>query len=184
MIKRIFLLVGILVLFIGSASVVRSAEMLEKFKVKGDGKLWLRIPDTCKFSTEKDGGIVHVEISPKEGNDFNLMISYFKPPTDVTGLLLSEEFIKGNTISGGKRLLPDSVEKELRVFRIDGTKGFGFFYFLTDAKEELPPDENRYLCQGEMVVDKILLTVTLFTHRPEKELLDMTFHILKTAKYD
>jgi hypothetical protein len=106
---------------------------------------------TIEFSPEEKGGSSKVMVTPiliQEGGPD------FRDP-ELIRMLLEEM---------GEKVLSNAVEKEISLNPIQGNAGSGFHYTITDKRPQLPPGEYRYMTQGGINVDGLLVMFTVFTN--------------------
>jgi hypothetical protein len=145
-------------------------------------RLVLRVPEPWRPSASRPAeGLVEIRITPSAPQDFTLLLTALEPETDSAGRL-DEDGIKRLVTRLGTAMLEGAVETELRLLRVEGGAGVGYFYLLTDKQEALPQGEYRHICQGIMAVGPLRLSVTLLTHEPSEELLRAFFRLLEGAR--
>lgn len=81
--------------------------------------------------------------------------------------------------STGQSALPSSVEQNLDLQEIIGSDGQGYYFTLTDARAG--QGGFKYLLQGALNVGSVLVVFSLFTIEDNKELVETTLTMLKTA---
>ena len=150
-------------------------------KVAHHHRLVLLVPEPW-HATASDpvNGAVTIRVTSKGSQDFILLLTALEPDK-ASAKLLDEEGIKLLVTMQGAEMLPTAVETELKLLRVEGGAGVGYFYVLTDRREVLPEGEYRYVCQGVMAVGRLSLSVTLLTHRPTEDLMRAFFRLLKGA---
>jgi hypothetical protein len=95
----------------------------------------------------------NVEIAPKKGSAFSLML-YFKCDTPDLAQFESMEKIEKSVKASSEQYLRDAVEKTLTIKNIrEGEKvGYGCYVVLTDAevakKSDIPEGEFKYIVRG------------------------------------
>jgi len=61
-------------------------------------------------------------------------------------------------------LAPQSVEKKLEIKPVGNSSGPGYYACATDPKPK--PDEYKYICQGALLQNDVVLTFTLLYNEP------------------
>lgn len=107
------------------------------------------------------------KIHPRGSKRFLLLVSVVKTPEKNLNLAFARE----QTEEQGKKLLAQSVEKELLIRELkdsDNKNIIGYYYRLTDSVPA--PDGYLYAMQGMLPKEKALITFTyLFNYEIEKE---------------
>lgn len=92
-----------------------------------------------------------VEITPRKGNDFNLVL-YFKCDTEDLHQFDTPEKMKSAVFDSTKEYLPYIVEKTIKVVPLSITGLYGFVTVITDKDlarhETVEPGQFRYITRG------------------------------------
>jgi hypothetical protein len=151
------------------------------FKVGKHAGIALSIPETLEVESQStDEGVLSIRVVPREGSLFEILISAVAVPRGAEAMS-SPEFTKYLVHTRGTALLETAVETELGMMEVSGTRGVGYFFALTDKREELPPDEFKYLCQGVMPLGGIQLSATLLSNSPGNQPIIQLLEMLRTA---
>jgi hypothetical protein len=99
----------------------------------------------------------NVEITPKKGADFSLML-YFKCDTPDLAAFDSPEKMEKAVKDSSKKYLPHAVEKTVNVQRMKLKESYGCYVILTDAelakKKRLEEGEFKYITRGMIRLSK------------------------------
>ena len=148
------------------------------------------IPATCVLRFAVPGGWdvqarspsaggVSLTLQPAAGAKARVLIS--GTAEKGTSELKSTSDIKRAVKTMGEALLSGTVEKRLKLVRVDGRIGAGFFYSLTDKRTELPEGEFRHMTQGIMAVGPMRLAVTVLADQLDSPAWKMALDLLRTA---
>lgn len=85
---------------------------------------------------------------------------------DKTREFSTQEALRKFVLQSGNRLLPQSVEEEITIKKLEGETP-GFYYVLTDKAPK--PGEYRYLTQGVYKVGDVVLSFTILTNKKHSE---------------
>ncbi|MFH1022858.1 MAG: hypothetical protein V1809_05675 [Planctomycetota bacterium] len=92
-----------------------------------------------------------VEIYPKKGHDFSMML-YFKCDTPDIAQFDTIEKIEKSVRASSEKYLPDMVEKSIELKNLDVNGWFGRYVVLTDKKygetDKIPEEEFKYITRG------------------------------------
>jgi hypothetical protein len=139
------------------AAVCYAAEETKEYRYKMslDDEFVVKTPEAWTAKEEKYLLLrfANVEIAPKKGSAFSLML-YFKCDTPDLAQFDSMEKIEKSLRASSQQYLAGAVEKTLSVKKIrEGEKvGYGCYVVLTDAdvakKSEIPEGEFKYIVRG------------------------------------
>ena len=136
---KIFALVSLLVA--GNIWSARAADV-KRFELNGQDTLTIVVPRA-----------IRVRLAPGESGAPHLILSDTNKVCEMHVVLakndgkLSDDQIKDRLLTAGQRLLPDVVEKEIKVQKLGGSS-FTYFYFdLTDSRTD-PVQGGRSIVQG------------------------------------
>ena len=151
------------------------------FRITNGLHLELAVPFGLKAEIDRSPGVpLSIQLEPEEPQSFRILLSAMPVGSDETKMG-TENGIRSFVSDRGTALLPTAREEELKMFRVDGDHGIGYFYLLTDAAETLPEGEFRYVCQGVMLLEGAFVTATLLTDSPGQDRLVPFLEMLKTA---
>lgn len=125
-------------------------------------------------------GAVDIRIKPPEGTRGEILISGMVPKGGPP--LKSTGDIKATVRTMGEAMLEGSVEKKLALEKLVGTGGSGFFYSLTDKRQQLPAGEYRFMTQGIMAVGPMRLAATVLGDTATSPARVAAFDMLRTAE--
>ena len=93
--------------------------------------------------------------------------------------ITSPEQIRALVEETGMNILEYSKEEELKLIPLNGTRGEGYYFVLSDKAPG--PGEYEYLMQGALSVGEILVVFSLFTQEPDSPYQDKTLKMLLDA---
>ncbi len=148
------------------------------------------VPGTCTFRFPVATGWVVEPRTPAAG----AVGLVFRPQSGSAALVLingtdlksSPQLVRTPDIKRavramGEARLGESVERKLKLERVEGRAGSGFFYSLTDKRADLPEGEFRHLTQGIIAVGPLRLAVTVNADRADSDAWRTTLELLRTA---
>jgi hypothetical protein len=149
---------------------------------RGKHALALELPTELKVTDGKEGGVLTIEVKPRKGSDFVLMVSPLL--RDAASPLSDPAQLRAAVERQGFALLPGAVETELTLVELKSRLGaIGYFYRLTDRREKLPMGEWRYMCQGLVSLGPLSMSVTVFQASQDKDQLWRVLGWLQKAQY-
>jgi hypothetical protein len=125
-------------------------------------------------------GAVDIRIKPPEGARGEILISGMVPKGGPA--LKSNGDIKATVRTMGQAMLEGSLEKKVAIEKVSGSGGNGFFYSLTDKRQELPAGEFRFMTQGIMAVGPLRLATTVLGDAAASPARTAAFDLLRTAE--
>jgi len=78
-----------------------------------------------------------------------------------------------------ERIKPQAVEKHIKVNELRGVSGVGYYYAATDKAPK--PGEFKYLTQGMLRVDNLLVTFTILTNDGQQGVVTDALTMLRGA---
>ena len=78
------------------------------------------------------------------------------------------------------KLSPQAVERAIPIHEIHGTAGRGYYFSATDKAPG--PDEYKYLTQGALAVDDLLLTFTVLTNEANSAVVNDALDVVRSAR--
>jgi len=159
----------------------RPAATAKDYAVPGHGKLHLSIPETWKvaFQSIPRPQAINLEIRPSDGKTFDLQITSVwlekKSPMNA------DSEVREQVRQTGEHMLPNAVEKELKLSELRGAQSAGFYFALTDRAPG--PGEFAYMKQGVFRTGELLNTFTLLSSAPDSEEVRQLMEMLSAATY-
>ena len=77
-------------------------------------------------------------------------------------------------------LEPLLVETDIPILGLRGGSGTG--YYITGTDKDTGPDEYKYLAQGAIAVDDLLVTFTVLTNEKDSTVVKDALDMLRNAK--
>jgi hypothetical protein len=85
---------------------------------------------------------------------------------------------------GGKKIVQEfAKESEIVLNKIKKGSVFGYYYRVTDKAPQLPPDEYRYLTQGIIALQDLIMNFSIFTNEKNIELEKRVIEMFGNANY-
>ncbi|HKR58661.1 MAG TPA: hypothetical protein VJS64_02920 [Pyrinomonadaceae bacterium] len=78
------------------------------------------------------------------------------------------------------KISPQAVERTIPIDEINGTDGRGYYFSATDKAPA--PDEYKYLTQGALAVDDLLLRFTVLTNETESSVVNDALNMVRSAR--
>ena len=120
-----------------------------------------------------------ITFSPLKSKSFQLFVTVFWN-TAYDGDLSHPESIRQLVERVGEEALVHSDEEELMLKPIEGTDLPGYLFDLSD--ESAPEGDYKYLTQGAIGVDDLVLTCTLLAHERDSREREAAPEMLKSAR--
>ena len=166
-----------------ASSLATAGDATEAFTIPSGKSLHLTIPPELRWeSATDDKGGVTVKIRPEDGS-FEQLISTLPLLDKQTANMMDENMMTYLLVTRAKELVDRSVEKKIKLEKLEGAQGAAFYYCLTDAREVLPEGEFRHMCQGFVVLKRLRLTFTVLMNQRKPEVIDLALDIVRSAKY-
>ena len=138
--------------------------------------------DTIRKVNEGDRQFDAVQFGPAEGNDFAIMVEVVYVGETNTDKLDT----KAALFQAGHDELERSVEKSLEIQDFHGEQASGSYFVVTDKNfsmlAEPGPDNYRYLMQGYVKLDGVVLTVRLVSNHIANQQ-SVVLEMIKTARF-
>jgi hypothetical protein len=130
-----------------------------KIRMSLDDIFIIAVPTSWNFKIEKELTLrfANINITPKRGEDFNMML-YFKCDTPDLSQFDTPEKIRKSVESSSQQYLPGIIGKKIVLQRVPIKRTYGFFTVLTDedvAKKAVPAaGEFKYMTRGMVRLSK------------------------------
>ena len=138
--------------------------------------------DTIRTVTEGGRPFDAVQFTPEEGNDFAIMVEVVYVGETNTDKLDT----KAALFHAGQDELARSVETSLDIQDFRGGQASGSYFVVTDKNVSMlaqpGPDDYRYLMQGYVKLDGVVLTVRLVSNHIANQQ-PAVLEMIKTARF-
>jgi len=174
-------------MFIGLAlvltSFMASAEdvVAKSYTLQKHGVLELKVPGSWNDSVAQTPNELPptIELSPKTGAQFVMLItpiwpaeSNIKPPTP--------DELRANVRQAADMALLQSVEDSIEVKELKGTINTGYYFTATDQAPKT--GEFKYLNQGVIAVNDLLVSFTILTNDGQDAIVKEGLSLLSSAE--
>ncbi|MBI3714609.1 MAG: hypothetical protein HY255_01295, partial [Betaproteobacteria bacterium] len=131
--------------------------------------------------TQRPGGLPPtVQFSGTGGQRFEVLLTpLWSPQGDAK--FNAPDKVRSVIAGGAAKAGAQSVEEKITVREIPGSAGKGFYFVATDKQPK--PDEFKYLTQGALPLDELMLGFTILTNEPDSPVVQITFNALKSARH-
>ncbi len=146
------------------------------------------VSDTDEWKVEVRSALslryANVEVSPKKGSDFGLML-YFKCDSEDLARYNSIGKMERDVIRSCRELLPATVEKEPKLRRLKVNGWYGCCTVLTDGKlasqPKVPEGEFKYITRGMVrLAPNSALAFSLMTNETNSPLYGKLFGYIES----
>lgn len=120
-----------------------------------------------------------IRFSGAAGQKFKVVISAFWSPKSDSSYNSSTK-VRSLVDDTAGELKPRLVEKDIPILALPGGSGPGYYFSATDKNPG--PNEYKYLTQGAIAVDDLLLTFTVLTKEKRSPMINRAFEILRSAR--
>jgi len=120
-----------------------------------------------------------IRFSSTAGQNFKIVMTAFWSPTNDTSFNSASNVraLVDDTID---ELKPRLVEKKIPILELSGASGTGYYFSVTDKSPA--PNEPKYLTQGAIAVDDLLLTFTVLTKEKPSAIINQALAMLRGAR--
>ena len=150
------------------------------FPVPLHGNLVLSVPASWDQEIQQppDNQPPTIVLSPRQGNEFEVLITPLWSPKSEPGFNNSEAMkrLVGMDLKG---MLPTAVEREVPLQEFQGKQWKGYYFFMTDKAPR--PGEFPYVVRAGIGVGDLLLSVTVLCRTKDSEGLQQTLKALQGA---
>ncbi len=158
----------------------------EIFDIPGFGELHIDVPRLWNYNfTKSDNAtppvITFYVLEPERAEIFQLNMSIFWDE-GYSRNLASDDYVKDMVQQSGQEVLAYSDETELTLEPLQTRHGNGYFFDLTDSSAT--KKEYRFLTQGALSVDNVLIVFALFSNDETGVLRQAMFRSLESARHD
>ncbi len=155
----------------------------ETFSIPGHGELIMQVPRIWNYNfTKTDENIppliTFYILDKHEKEIFQLNMSVFTN-TGYHKNITSEEYVKNIVTEAGNKIIAYSDQTKLILQTVESKQGNGYFFDLTDSNAK--QNEFKYLTQGAVSVNEVLLVFSLFSNDEKGILREAMLNSLNTA---
>lgn len=180
MIPRVFSVVTLslaLVLNVSAAGPLKERTL----SIPGRGMLVLSSPLTWseQVSHPPEKIAPTIRFSSTAGQKFEVSITAFSSPTNDS-TFNSPTKVRTIVEDTVDELEPWLVEKDIPILELRGGSGAG--YYISGTDKAPGPDEYKYLTQGAIAVEDLLLTFTILTNKADSSVVKDALNMLRSAR--
>lgn len=171
----------IILLLLFNQNIISDSNRIMRFVINNKDAMEVNIPESWDVKSRQANNLsLSLKLTHKGslGKDglFTLLITAFaqkkKPMTD------SE--IKELVIQNSRQFRSQAVENKIDVKELKTASLIGYYYKLTDKAPK--PGEYKYMRQGFLQIEKVLLTFTFFFHQDEETEWENAISLFKSIK--
>jgi hypothetical protein len=181
--KRGFsLLLCAVVLFWGFASIAAAGEQTKdrRYTLPGHGALQMKVPASWKeeVKQQSDNLPPTIILRPASGDQFQIIITpFWKESEDAPDI--NDYIIHRMVERAADANQPNAVEKNLKIIYLEGSSGRGYYFSATDKAPQ--KGGYKFLTQGALLVDELLVSFTILTNDEKKEVESAGLDMIKSA---
>jgi hypothetical protein len=120
-----------------------------------------------------------IRFSNNSGQQFEVLITAQWSPTQDSSFNSSAK-VRALVEETAVKISPQAVERAIPIEEMKGTAGRGYYFSVTD--KDPGPNEYKYLTQGALAVDDLLLTFTVRTNEADSSIVNDAFDVLRSAR--
>jgi hypothetical protein len=154
--------------------------VVRSYPLHGHGAFQVKMPESWKDSVAEPGDRLPPTImfTPKAGAPFKILLTpLFSAQLDLRKPTADE--IKVKLQRGADEIAQQSVEKTIEVKRLKGSTNIGYYFAATDRAPK--PGEFKFLNQGVVLVENVLVTFTVLTNDGQDAVVTAALSMLSTA---
>ena len=176
MVRRVFFAVALVWVLTASAAEPWQERTLS---IADRGTLVLSCPRAWSQQTSQSPPTIR--FSDSTGQKFVVSITALWSSTQDTSFTSSAR-VRALVEDTAQNLAPQVVERSIRINEIQGIAGRGYYFSVTDKDPGPGPDEFKYLTQGALAVDDLLLTFTVLTNESDSAVVNDALQMVRSAK--
>ena len=145
------------------------------------GAFQVKVPESWKDSVAQpgDGLPPTITFAPKAGAPFKILLTpLFSAQLDLKRP--TADAIKVKLQQGADELAKQSVEKTIEVKPLKGSTNVGYYFAATDRAPK--PGEFKFLNQGVVLVENLLVTFTILTNDGQDAVVTAALSMLSAAE--
>jgi hypothetical protein len=155
----------IFILVIVIAPLFASAEeaTVRSYPLPEHGTFQVKVPESWKDSVARPGGGLPptITFAPKAGAPFKILVTPLWPAQPDAKKPTADE-LKEKVQRAADGAAPQAVEKTIEVKLLKGPTNIGYYFAATDRAPK--PGEFKFLNQGMVTVEDLLVTFTILTN--------------------
>ncbi len=162
--------IGKLIIIVGFlfSNCISAGTVEKRYELPNHGVLTLTVPDEWTDQIHRPSGDLPptIRLSQNAGEQFVIL---FTPIWKTAGAMPdfgTEQGIKNLVEGAAQKASPQAVEKNIEVKKLGGSN-IGYYFSATDKAPK--PGEFKYLSQGAVGIDEIVVTFTILTHSSDSE---------------
>ena len=157
----------------------------ESFAIPGHGELIINVPKIWNYrykttNDDKPPIITLYNLDKNKGEIYQLNLSILWEDGFQRNIS-SPEYIRSLVEQTGKEVLVHSDQTKLKLEKISGRYGVGYFFNLSDSNAS--SGEYQFLTQGALGVGRLLLIFSLFSNDNDSILQEALMKIIMSAKH-
>jgi hypothetical protein len=170
-------------LFTLSMATVAATPSQRHFVLPNYGSLDLAVPSewTDELAQPPGGLPPTIQFGPRSGPSFQVLVSPGGVPA-VGATVPDDAKIRAEVAATAKAAESQSVEKSLPLKTLTGPSGSGYYFVATDRAPA--PGEWKYLTQGIIRVDNIVLAFTILTNDGQEATVTAALEMLRHAAHN
>jgi len=163
-----------------SSAVVAATPSQRHFTLPNHGSFDLVAPsDWTDELTQPPGDLPPtIQFGPRSGPSFQVLVSAGGVPA-VGATVPDDAKIRAEVAAAAKAAESQSVEKSLPLLTLTGPSGSGYYFVATDRAPAL--GEWKYLTQGIIRVDDIVLVFSILTNDGQEATVKAALEMLRNA---
>lgn len=143
------------------------------------GSMQFKLPDGWQFSVRQPEGQIPptIRVQQKAGSSFEILVTpiwSFNHEAPAP----SDRSLRQQVQQAADAAQESAVEKKLVVKELTGVAGRGYYFSATDRAPK--PGEYKYLNQGILRVDDLMVTFTILTNDGQEAVISNAFTMLKS----
>jgi hypothetical protein len=152
----------------------------QSFPIPGQGDLQLAVPNSWRttFHGQSDQSPATVILHSETGAQFQVLITAIWQGHPASGLL-DDMAIRDRVALAARTAAPESVEGVLPLQRLIGARNRGYSFAATDRAPK--PGEYKYMTQGIISLQTIILTFTILTNDDQNSVVISALDMLRGA---
>lgn len=180
MVTRVF---SVVTLFLALVLDVSAAGPLKErtLSIPGRGMLVLSSPPTWsqQISQPPEKLAPTIRFSNTTGQNFEVSVTAFSSPTNDS-TFNSPTKVRAIVEDTVEELEPWLVEKDIPILELRGGSGTG--YYISGTDKAPGPNEYKFLTQGAIAVEDLLLTFTILTNKADSSVVKDALTMLRSAR--
>ena len=148
-----------------------------RFLIADRGTLVLSTPRAWTQQTSQSPPTIRFYNST--GQQFVVLITTLWSPTQDTSFNSSAK-VRALVEETAVKLSPQAVERAIPINEMQSTAGKGYYFSVT--VKDPGPNEYKYLTQGALAVDDLILTFRVLTNEAGSSVVNDAFDVLRSAR--